>query len=78
MAASDDSSIASAVSSIFGEKVPLEGLLWELCPVYFKVKCKEDFITVVSVCTSENGKKVYVKIYIVSGTSFHIHFRQLF
>ena len=66
---SNDSGFESAVNAIFGYDISLEKLLWKLCPVYFKVKCKEDFITTVQVCTSEDGKKVYVKIYVINELS---------
>ena len=67
---SNDSVSESAVNTILGYDVSLEKLLWVLCPVYFKVKCKEDFITTVQVSTSEDGKKVYVKIYVINELSF--------
>ena len=67
---SNDSGLKSAVNTIFGYKVSLEKLLWELCPVYFKVKCEEDFITTVQVSASEDGKKVYVEIYVINELSF--------
>ena len=66
---SNDSGFESAVNAIFGYDISLEKLLWKLCPVYFKVKCKEDFITTVQICTSEDGKKVYVKIYVINELS---------
>ena len=66
---SNDSGFESAVNAIFGYDISLEKLLWKLCPVYFKVKCKEDFITTVQICTSEDGKKVYLKIYVINELS---------
>ena len=65
-----DSGFESAVNTIFGYNISLEKLLWELCPTYFKIKCAEDFITTVQVCTSEDGKKVNVKLYVINELSF--------
>ena len=65
-----DSGFESAINTIFGYEISLEQLLWELCPSYFKIKCVEDFITTVSVCTSEDGKKVSVKVYVINELSF--------
>ena len=67
---STDISFESAVNTIFGHGVSLEKLLWELCPTYFKIKCAEDFITTVQVCSSEDGKKVNVKLYVINEISF--------
>ena len=66
----NDSGFASAVQSIFSYDVSLDQLLWELCPTYFKIKCPEDFITTVSICTSENRKEVSVKVYVINELTF--------
>ena len=67
---SNYSGFESVVNTIFNYDITLEKLLSELCPVYFKVKCEEDFITTVQVSMSEDGKKVYVKVYVINELSF--------
>ena len=57
MAASNDSGFESMVTDVLKFDVSLEKLLWE---------CEEDFITTVQVCTSEDGKKISVIIYMIN------------
>ena len=69
MAAANDSGFESMVTTALTYDVSLEKLLWEVCPPYFEYKCEEDFITTVQVCTSEDGKKVNVIIFMLNELS---------
>ena len=60
MASASDSGIESVINEVLGYDISLEKLLWELCPVYFKVKCENDFITTVQVETSEEDRDKYL------------------
>ena len=66
---SNDSGFESMVKTVLGEDVTLEKLLWELTPTFFKIKCPEDFITVVDVSSSADEKIVTVSIYMLNELS---------